>query len=56
MTAKKEVIISAKALKKSFSTADTEQTIFENLDLDIYKGDFTVEDDEHSRCNGAKSS
>ena len=42
MTAKKEVIISAKALKKSFLTADTEQTIFENLDLDIYKGDFTV--------------
>ena len=29
-------------MKKSFLTADTEQTIFENLDLDIYKGDFTV--------------
>ena len=42
MTSKKEAIISAKALKKSFLTADTEQTIFENLDLDIYKGDFTV--------------
>lgn len=42
MTTKKEVIISAKALKKSFSSADTEQTIFENLSLDIYKGDFTV--------------
>ncbi len=42
MTAKKEVIISAKTLKKSFKTADNEQTIFENLDLDIYKGDFTV--------------
>ena len=42
MTSKKETIISAKALKKSFLTADTEQTIFENLDLDIYKGDFTV--------------
>lgn len=42
MTAKKEIIISAKALKKSFFTADTEQTIFENLNLDIYKGDFTI--------------
>ena len=42
MTEKREVIISAKALKKSFFTADTEQTIFENLNLDIYKGDFTV--------------
>lgn len=42
MTSKKETIISAKALKKSFLTADTEQTVFENLDLDIYKGDFTV--------------
>ncbi len=42
MTAKKEVIISAKGLKKSFGVSDTEQTIFENLNLDIYKGDFTV--------------
>lgn len=42
MTAKKEVIISAKSLKKSFGVSDTEQTIFENLNLDIYKGDFTI--------------
>ena len=38
----KEIIISAKNLKKSFHTGDTEQTIFENLNLDLYKGDFTV--------------
>lgn len=42
MTAKKEIIISAKELKKSFCITDMEQTIFENLNLDIYKGDFTV--------------
>ena len=35
-------IIEAKKLKKSFLTGDTEQTIFENLDLKIYKGDYTV--------------
>lgn len=39
---KKEIIISAKSLKKSFYTGEAEQTIFENLSLDIYKGDFTV--------------
>lgn len=38
----KEIIIKATKLKKSFITGDTEQTIFENLDLNIYKGDFTV--------------
>lgn len=42
MTSKKEIIISAKALKKSFFVTDMEQTIFEDLNLDIYKGDFTV--------------
>ena len=42
MTTEKETIISAKNLKKSFRTGDTEQTIFENLNIDIYKGDFTV--------------
>ena len=35
-------IIEAKKLKKSFRTGDTEQIIFENLDLKIYKGDFTI--------------
>ncbi|MGN0462616.1 MAG: ABC transporter ATP-binding protein [Ruminococcus sp.] len=39
---KKEVVISARNLKKSFKTQDMEQVIFENLNLDIYKGDFTV--------------
>lgn len=42
MTAKKETVISARSLKKSFLTGDTEQTVFENLNLDIYKGDFTI--------------
>lgn len=42
MNNKKEIIIKATRLKKSFRTGDTEQTIFENLDLKIYKGDFTV--------------
>ena len=37
-----ETIIEAKNLKKSFRTGDTEQTIFENLDLNLYKGDFTI--------------
>lgn len=38
----KQTIIEAKNLKKSFCTGDTEQTIFENLDLNLYKGDFTI--------------
>ena len=42
MTTEKEIIISAKNLKKTFSTGDVSQTIFENLDLNIYKGDFTI--------------
>lgn len=42
MNHKKDIIIKASKLKKSFKTGDTEQTIFENLDLNIYKGDFTV--------------
>lgn len=39
---KKEAVISARKLKKSFTNQDTEQVIFDNLDLDIYKNDFTV--------------
>ncbi len=42
MREKKNTIIEVKKLKKSFRTGDTEQTIFENLDLKIYKGDFTI--------------
>ena len=38
----KQTIIEAKNLKKSFRTGDTEQTIFENLDLNLYQGDFTI--------------
>lgn len=39
---KKEAVICARKLKKSFVNQDTEQVIFDNLNLDIYKGDFTV--------------
>ncbi|MCM1039340.1 MAG: ABC transporter ATP-binding protein [Roseburia sp.] len=42
MDVKKEAVISARKLKKSFKNQDREQVIFDNLDLDIYKGDFTV--------------
>lgn len=42
MNTNKQTIIEAKNLKKSFPTGNTQQTIFENLDLNIYKGDFTV--------------
>lgn len=42
MEKKKEAIISARNLKKSFTTKDRSQDIFDHLNLDIYKGDFTV--------------
>lgn len=42
MSNEKEIIIKATKLKKSFVAEDMEQTIFENLDLNIYKEDFTV--------------
>ncbi len=35
-------VISARNLKKSFRSGETEQTIINGLDLDIMKGDFTV--------------
>lgn len=38
----KDILISAKDLKKEFRTGEASQTIFEALSLDIYKGDFTV--------------
>lgn len=38
----KEVIISAKHLKKSFGSGESEQVIYPDFDIDIYKGDFTV--------------
>ena len=39
---KNNVILSARHLKKTFRSGDTEQTIINDLDLDIIKGDFTV--------------
>ena len=36
------ILISVRNLKKEFGTGDTKQTIFDNLSLDIYEGDFTV--------------
>ena len=38
----KKKIISTKDLCKSFKTGDVEQQVLKSLDLDIYKGDFTV--------------
>lgn len=38
----KETIIQTKNLTKRFKTGEVEQTIIDHLDLDIYKGDFTV--------------
>lgn len=37
-----EKIISAKNLVKSFKNGNTNQTIINNLDLDIYRNDFTI--------------
>lgn len=38
----KEVIISARHLKKVFGSGESEQVIYDDFDIDIYKGDFTV--------------
>lgn len=38
----KETVISAKHLKKSFGEKENVQTIYSDLNIDIYKGDFTV--------------
>lgn len=38
----KEVIIEAKHLKKVFGAGESEQTIYSDFNIDIYKGDFTV--------------
>lgn len=38
----RQTIISAKHLKKSFGQKDNLQTIYSDLNIDIYKGDFTV--------------
>ena len=39
---KQEVIIKTEKLSKSFSVGGKQQHIIKNLDLEIYKGDFTV--------------
>ncbi len=38
----KEIIIKTEKLSKSFSTGGKQQHIIKNLDMEIYKGDFTV--------------
>lgn len=38
----KEVIIKTKNLSKKFGEGETSQTIINDLDLEIYKGDFTI--------------
>lgn len=38
----KEIIISAKHLKKVFGSGESEQVIYSDFDIAIYKGDFTV--------------
>ena len=38
----RQTIISAKHLKKSFGQKDNLQTIYSDMNIDIYKGDFTV--------------
>lgn len=38
----KQTVISAKHLKKSFGKKENVQTIYSDLNIDIYKGDFTV--------------
>lgn len=38
----KEIIISARHLKKVFGVGDSEQVIYSDFNIDIYKGDFTV--------------
>lgn len=38
----KETILSTKKLSKTFSTGGVQQHVLKNLDIEIYKGDFTV--------------
>ena len=40
--ADREIIVKTEKLSKSFSVGGTQQHIIKNLDLEIYKGDFTV--------------
>ena len=38
----KQVILTAKDLSKTFSNASQQQHVLKNLNLEIYRGDFTV--------------
>lgn len=38
----KELILKAKDLSKTFSNESVQQHVLKNLNLEIYKGDFTV--------------
>ena len=38
----KQTVISAKHLKKAFGKGESIQGIYSDLNIDIYKGDFTV--------------
>ena len=38
----KQIAISAKLLKKAFGKGESIQVIYSDLNIDIYKGDFTV--------------
>ncbi|KFI68835.1 ABC transporter ATP-binding protein [Bifidobacterium magnum] len=37
-----DIVISARHMKKSFGTGNNIQTIYDDLNIDIYRGDFTV--------------
>ena len=37
-----DIILQARALCKSFSSEGVQNHVLNNMDLDIYKGDFTV--------------
>lgn len=38
----KETLIKTERLSKSFSNAGVQQHVLKNIDLELYKGDFTV--------------
>ena len=42
VTTRKEAVVTAKDLSKTFSNESVQQHVLKNLNLDVYKGDFTV--------------
>ena len=42
VTKRKEAVVTAKDLSKTFSNESVQQHVLKNLNLDVYKGDFTV--------------